>query len=179
MLDVVMAENVAFRFAVADAVDHRGVIEFVGEYDAAGEHGTKRRKRGFVSDVAGGHDQRRFFLVKLSQGFLEDYHGVVRAGNIAGAASARAAATNGFGHGSGNFRVLAHAEIIIAAPDGDGAAGDVAFGERERTGFALKVVEYAVAPLGFEAVDGGLEVGFVVNHAIYNVGIDIVISLTK
>src|SRR6185369_3093732 len=57
-------------------------------------------------------------------------------------------------------RVLAHAEIVVAAPDGDlggriGAAGRAWIVERpgELAGFALELGEVAIAPLRLERGD--------------------------
>ena len=44
---------------------------------------------------------------------------MVRAGDVAGAAGAGADARGGLHHGADHLRVLAHAEIVVGAPDGD------------------------------------------------------------
>ncbi|NBX03495.1 MAG: hypothetical protein EBR02_05460 [Alphaproteobacteria bacterium] len=47
----------------------------------------------------------------------------------------------------GSGRVMKFAEIIVAAPDGDVAAGGMAFGQRECARAALQIIEYAIATL--------------------------------
>ncbi len=103
-------------------------------------------------------------MVQLRQRFFEHDDGMVRAGNIARAARACAEPADGFGHGGDDFRMLAHAEVIVAAPHGDRAPRDMAFGERKRPGLALEVVEHAVAAFALKLRNAFLEKVFVVDH---------------
>src|SRR5262249_54201296 len=74
---------------------------------------------------------------------------MVGAGNIAGAAGAGAHAGRGLHHGADHLRVLAHAEIVVRAPDHDRTRplrrmpGCV----REPAGDALEIGEDAIAAL--------------------------------
>src|SRR4051794_13781009 len=84
---------------------------------------------------------------------------MMRAGDVAGAACAGADAGRGLDHRAHHLRVLAHAEIIVGAPDHDVALalGRVPERMREPAGDALEIGEHAVAPLGVEAIKGGTE----------------------
>jgi len=55
--------------------------------------------------------------------------------------------------------VLAHAEIIVGAPDHDVALAlrRVPDRVREPAGRALQIGEHAIAALGVEAIEGGIE----------------------
>jgi acetylornithine/succinyldiaminopimelate/putrescine aminotransferase len=67
-------------------------------------------------------------------------------------------------HGREDGRVLAHAEVVVAAPHGDGLRGPVRpvpGGVGELAALARDVDEGAVAALVVEAVEGGVEGGVV------------------
>ena len=72
---------------------------------------------------------------------------VVGAGDVAGAAGAGAAAVERLVHGGKHGRMLAHAEIVVGAPDGDlaGAVPGVADGARKIALLALQLGEHPVA----------------------------------
>ncbi len=69
------------------------------------------------------------------------------------------AAVDGFVHGGEHGGVLAHAEIVVGAPDGDGAAlaAVEVGGAGEIAGAAFQVGEYAVAAFGAQPVQLGVE----------------------
>ncbi len=50
---------------------------------------------------------------------LELHQRMIGAGDVAGAAGAGADAGRGLDHGADHFRMLAHAEIVVGAPDHD------------------------------------------------------------
>ena len=83
---------------------------------------------------------------------LELDHRVIVAGDVAGAAGAGAHAGRGLDHGADDFGMLAHAEIVVGAPDHDRlrAVGRMPNGVRKTAGNALKIGEHAVAPLGMQ-----------------------------
>ena len=64
MGDVVVAEDPARRAGMADAGDHRGVVEGVGVDLAAGQQRAQRLQGRLVGDVARGEDQRRLLAVQ-------------------------------------------------------------------------------------------------------------------
>ena len=99
----------------------------VGAY----EHGVRRE------------GERRLLAVEIGElGF--QLHVVMRgAGNIARAARPRPRPLDGLLHGGKHLGVLAHAEIVVAAPDRDRlhAIGGVQFGRGEGTALAQNVGE--------------------------------------
>src|SRR5713226_2988707 len=81
------------------------------------------------------------------------------AGDVAGAAGAGTDPGRGLDHGADHFRVLAHAEIVVRAPDHDVALAlrRVPDRMREPARDPLEVGENPVAPLITQAVEGGRE----------------------
>ena len=119
MLYVVVAENLLRRPRVPHPLDHRGVVESVRQDDAARQHGAQRRQRRLVRDVARSEEQGRFLAVEVGEFALEQNVVVGGAGDVAGAAGARPGAARRLAHRLDHARVLAHAEIVVRAPDGD------------------------------------------------------------
>src|SRR3954454_8666354 len=78
---------------------------------------------------------------------------MIGAGDIARAARARAHARCGLDHRADHLRMLPHAEVVVRAPDDDVAAPLRRMPDRVRkpAGDALKVCEYAIAPLLVQA----------------------------
>src|SRR5215467_13232252 len=81
---------------------------------------------------------------------LELHQRMIVAGNIAGAAGAGAHPGRGLDHGADDFGMLAHAEIVVRAPDHDTFRPLRRMPNRMRktSGNALQIGEYAVAPFG-------------------------------
>ena len=77
------------------------------------------RERRPVRDVARGEEQRRRLAVQVGELALQQHVVVGGAGDVAGAAGAGAAAVDRRVHRRQHRRVLAHAEIVVRAPDGD------------------------------------------------------------
>ena len=167
VLRVVVPPDAFLAAGVADALDHRGVVGGVGEDDRAGQPGAERRERSPVRDVAGGEEQRRLLAVQVGEFALEQHVVVGGAGDVAGAAGAGAAAVDRIVHRRDDLRVLAHAEVVVRAPDGDvaGALADVAGGAREGAVGARELGEDAVVALLAERVELLAEQGVVV-HAL-------------
>ncbi|MEY9172082.1 hypothetical protein ABIF15_003314 [Bradyrhizobium elkanii] len=65
----------------------------------------------------------------------------------------------GLDHGADHLGVLAHAEIVVGAPDHDVAAASRRMPGRVREAACdpLEVGEHPVAPLVVQAVEGGIE----------------------
>ena len=59
--------------AVADALDHRGVVERVGQDDAVGKLRAQRAERRPVRHIARGEQQRGFLVVQVGQLGLEQH----------------------------------------------------------------------------------------------------------
>src|SRR5215472_17153150 len=84
---------------------------------------------------------------------------MIGAGDVAGAAGAGADARRGLHHGADHLWMLAHAEIIVGAPDHDVARPLRGMPDRVRiaAGDALEVGEHAIAPFLMKATKGGIE----------------------
>ena len=165
---IVMGEDAGLAAAVPDALDHRGVVELVRQDGAAGHPRRQRADRGHVRDVARGEQQRRFLAMQVGQFALQQHVIVVGAGDVAGAAGAGAATVERFMHRRQHLRVLAHAEVIVRAPDGDlaGAARVVVLGTGKGARLALQVGEYAIASLAVKAFELPAEISFVVHDVL-------------
>ena len=79
----------------------------------------QRRQRRVVGDVGRGEQQRRFLAVQVGELGLELDVIVRGAGDVARAARAGADRVDRLVHGGDHGRVLAHAEVVVGAPDGD------------------------------------------------------------
>ena len=79
--------------------------------------------------------------------------------DVAGAAGAGANPCGGFDHGADHLGVLAHAEIVVGAPDHDIAlaARRVPDRMREPARNPLEIGENPVTPLVMQAIEGGTE----------------------
>ena len=169
MLDVVVAEDPLFHPRLAHALDHRGVVELVGEDHAVRHQPRDGRDRRLVRNEARGEDQRRFLAVEVGERTLELDQRPVGARNVARAAGADAELAGGLLHRGDHRGMLAHAEIVVGAPDGDLArvVGRVAIeGARKPPGDALEVGKDAVALLLAKRVDGILEESAIVHEQV-------------
>ena len=167
MVEVVVAEHALLAARVLDAGDHRGVVEFVGEDDAAGQQFAERRQRRLVRDVARGEQQRALLAVQVGELGLELDVVMGVAADVAGAARAGADVVQRFLHRRDHRGVLAHAEIVVRAPHGD-RLGAVMAGEASRVGIAAlgaqDVDEDAVAAFVVQPVDRRLEDAVVIQR---------------
>src|SRR5262249_25626908 len=100
-----------------------------------------------------GEDQCGLLAVQLSDFALQLDEGVIGPGNVAGAAGTGAHTGCGFDHGADHLRVLAHAEVIVRAPDHDRARAVWGMPSRmgKAPGDALEIGKHAVAPFLVQA----------------------------
>ena len=89
---------------------------------------------------------------------------MIVAGDVAGAAGAGAHAGRGLHHGADHLRVLAHAEVIVRAPDDDvlRPVRRMPDGMRKAAGDAFEIGEHAVAPLRMQPVERVGKIGAVI-----------------
>jgi len=162
---VVVPEDSLLCPAVTNAFDHRGVVALVREHDAIGQARRKRRQRRQVRDIRGGEEQGGRLGMQLRQLAFQQHVPMIGAGDITRAAGSGAAPLERDPHGRQHRRMLAHAEIIVGAPDRDLAkAGLAAPGcAREGPGMALQIREHAIASFGPQARQGSIEEAFVVH----------------
>src|SRR6185503_14363134 len=128
---------------------------------------AERRQGGFVRDVARREEQRAFLAMKAGELGLE--LGVIMgvSADVAGAAGSRADFVKRFLHRLDDRRMLAHAEIIVRAPDGDrlGAVAAKAARVGEAALGPQDIDEHAIAALIVKASDRGSENAVVVQGA--------------
>ena len=95
--------------------------------------------------------------MQIGQFLLELHQRVMRAGDVSGAARAGAHPGGGLNHRTDHLRVLAHAEIVVGAPDHDVAAALRRVPERVREPArnALQIGENAVPPFLMQALECG------------------------
>lgn len=170
--DVVVGEHLAAGAAVADALDHGGVVLGVGQHDATGQAPGERAERGPVGHVAGVEQQGGLLAMQRGQRTLQVDVAALGAGDVARAAGAGAVVVERLVHGGEHGGVLAHAEVVVGAPHRDLAGGLapvlrgvlVQRGARQSTCAAFQPRETAVVALSLEAVDAGLEELLVVHR---------------
>jgi hypothetical protein len=114
----IVLEDDPLAFRVADALDHRSVVAGIRKDDDAGNLGTERPECGPVRNVTGGEQKSRFLAVQVGEFALEQHMIMVGAGDVAGPAGAGAAFVDRVLHRLGDDGTLAHAEIVVRAPNG-------------------------------------------------------------
>ena len=97
---------------------------------------------------------------------------VIVAGDVAGAAGAGAHFGRGFDHGADDLGVLAHAEIVVRAPDHDVTRPLRRVPERmrEAPGDTLEVGKDAVATLGVQPSQGIGEKRVIIHRVFPDLG---------
>ena len=156
MREIVVAENLPLAAGLADALDHRVVVVGVRQDQAVRQELRDGGDAGLVRNVARGEHQRRLLAVQVGEFALELDQRMIGAGNVAGAAGAGSHPGRGLDHGADHLRMLAHAEIVVGAPDHDLArpARRMPDGVRKPAGDAFEVGENPVAALVAQTVQG-------------------------
>ena len=119
MLQIVVGVDMPLAAAVADARDHRGVVQTVGEDDQTRQDALQGRQRRLIGHIARGEQQGRFLLVPGGQFGLQIHRRPRGARDVAGAAGTGTDRLDLGLHGLKHRRMLAHAEVVIRAPDDD------------------------------------------------------------
>ncbi len=160
MLKVIVPPHPLLTTGIADARDHRRVVEFVRIDDAAGQHLGQRRQRRLVRDIAAGEQQRRLLAVQVGEFGLEMDMVVRVAADIARAARPGADIVQRLFHRRDHLGMLTHCEIVVRAPHGD-RLRPVMPGEASRIGehalIAQNVDKDAIPSLGVQPVDRLIE----------------------
>src|SRR5690606_21206659 len=120
---------------------------------------------GLVGQVAGSEDERRFLLMEGGGLAFEQHVVVIGAGDVPGAARARAAALERLVHCGQHRGVLTHAEIVVRAPDGHLGADAMLESAREASRATLEIGEDTITPLALQCLYPVAEEGLVV-HAV-------------
>ena len=166
MRKVVVAEDLPLAAGLANAFDHRIVVERIRQDQAVRDQFCDGRDAGLVRDIARGEQQRGFLAVQVGEFLLELHQRMMGAGDVAGAAGAGADAGGGLDHGADHLRMLAHAEIVVGAPDHDIALALRRMPDRVRkpAGDPLEIGKDAIAPLVMQAIERGTEELAVIHH---------------
>jgi hypothetical protein len=142
------------------------MVELVGKNDAIRHQPGDGGNRRLVGDEPGSEDQGSFLAVQVGERTLELDQRPVGTGNVARTAGADAEPARRLLHGGDHGRMLAHAEIIVGAPDGDlaGIVGTVAeHGARKPPGDAFEVGKHPIALFLPERIECVLEDSAVVH----------------
>ena len=120
MGEVVVAEDRLLAAGLAHALDHRVVVEGVRQDQAVRDQPRDGRDAGLVRDVARGEDEGGLLAVQVGELRLELDHADGSCRRCCGCRRHPVpSAPGGLDHGAGHVRVLAHAEIVVRAPDRD------------------------------------------------------------
>ena len=117
MLHIIVTENLLLAVGLTDPLDHRVVIPSIRKDEAIRHQLGNRRNAGLVRDVAGGKNEGGLFAVQIRKLALKFDQRVIVAGDVASTAGAGPGAPSGLDHGADHLRVLAHAKVIVRAPD--------------------------------------------------------------
>ena len=117
--DVVVAEHTPFTTCVPNSLDHRRVVQRIGEDHAVRNQSSKCGESRLIGHVSRGEQESRFFAVQACQLPLELDVEPVGPRDVARPACAGTIALDCLDHLASDHRVLAHAEVVVAAPDGD------------------------------------------------------------
>jgi hypothetical protein len=98
------------------ALDHRGMVQRVGEDDAARQQPPERRQRRDIGEIAGIEQERRALAMELGELRLELDMEMLSARNVAGAAGAGADCVQGLVHRPDHQRMLPHGKVVVGTP---------------------------------------------------------------
>ena len=110
---VVVPEDVFFGAAVADAGDHRGMVEGVRQHHRSRHLARERRECSIVGDIIRGEDQCRLAAVQIGDLAFEQQVQVIVTGDVAGAPRTRTHGPQRLLHRREDCGVLAHAEVVV------------------------------------------------------------------
>src|SRR5258705_355809 len=131
-----------------------------GRHDDHAGARRQGRQRGLVRDKAGRKAQRRLAPVQIGELGFEQIVEIRVAGNVASAAAAGAERGDGLDHRIDYCCMLAHAEIVVRAPDRHLAADAVFEGPRKKAAAPCEIGEDAIATLGAKLIEMLREIGF-------------------
>ena len=173
MGDVVMPPYALLAARAPDALDHRIVIQRVGQDEAIRQEARDGRNRREIGHPAGGEDERRRLAVQIGKLGLELDDRIVGAGNVAGSARPCPMGARRPHRGFDDVGMAAHAEIVVRAPDRHVArpvflARRAPLGHREPARVALEIGESAIPPFRLEARNRVLEAPLIVHRLSFS-----------
>ena len=160
MVEIVVTEDPLCPAIAPNALDHRGMVQFVGVDDQAGQQFRQRAQRSVICDVSGGEQKSGLFAVQIRQFGLKTLMIHRRARDVPRAARARPRCLESFLHGRHHDRVLAHAQVVVATPNSDilfGAIFATPDGAGELALATFDVDKGAVAAFFMKAVQCGVD----------------------
>src|SRR6267154_1535437 len=174
MPNIVVAPNLPGTASGTHAFDHRIVIERIGQDQAVRKEPGHRRDARMVGHVARRENERRFLAMEIRKLGLQLHQRPVCTRDVARSAGAGSHPARGGAHRFDHLRVLAHAKIIVRAPDHDVPLAARAVPERmgELSHLTLQVSEDAVATLPFQSSNGRLKTRVIVEHSWDSVSAD-------
>ncbi|MNV47546.1 hypothetical protein D3C71_1394160 [compost metagenome] len=117
MRNVIVAKDFLLRLAVANAVNHRSMVQLIRKDDQIGNGVAQRRERGVIGPKAGGEQQRGLLAVGFGQQAFQLAVVDRSAGNTACPAGTQPDTVYRLGGGQNHLGVMAHRQIVIGAPD--------------------------------------------------------------
>ncbi len=102
--------------------------------------------------------------MQIGEFALEQHMQMAVPRDVAGAAGSGAERAQRLVHRGEHGRMLAHAEIIVRAPDRHLGADPVIEGAGKTTTAPLEIGEDSVAPLAAKRVEAGAKKGFVIHY---------------
>lgn len=155
MIDVVVAKDALLHTRLANTLDHRVMVESIGQDQTTGDQLGDGRDASLVRDIAGRKDQCCLLAVEIGKLALELYERMAGAGDIAGPAGSRSQLASSLHHGGDHLWVLSHPEIVVGAPDHDvlRSMRGMPHGIGKASGDALKVREHTVTPFLLQTRD--------------------------
>jgi hypothetical protein len=133
-----------FGTGMSNALDHRSVIQGVGENHAVWELAAQRCERGIVGYIARCKHQCCLRSMQFCKCGLQANGVLIVARDIPGSSCAGSVFIKSFMHSLQNLGVSAHAEIVVGTPDGDFLVLVVLVSAGKLLGKAVDVVEVAV-----------------------------------
>ena len=141
---VVVLEDHLLGLGVSDTLNHRGVVQAVGENNTIGQLATESCQSRIVGDVARAEDQRTLLSMKFGQSVLQLHGVLVVTRDVTGTTSASSVCFQSLVHGLQDLAVASHAKVVIGAPDGHALLGGGSVGAGKFLGQTVDVVEVAV-----------------------------------
>src|SRR5665213_1178380 len=156
MTEIIVSEDLLCTIGLVNAFDHRVVVQFIGEDQAVRNELGDRRYAGLVCDVSRGEHQRRLLCMQVRKLSFQFHQGMVGPCDVAGTAGSGSQTTCRVDHRLDHHGALAHAEIVVRAPDRylPGTAARMPDGARQLADNSLKIDERPV-PLFLLQAEGG------------------------
>src|SRR5258708_15942516 len=166
VLQIVVAPNLPGTAGGTHSFDHRIMVECIGQDQAVRKQPRDRRDARVVGNIARRENECRFLAMQVGELGLQLYQRPICTRNVARSARARTHRAGGGTHRFDYLRMLAHAEIVVRAPDNDipRAAWAVPERMRELSRFALQVGEDAITALTFQGINRRLKASVIVEH---------------